>query len=78
MKIYTNKHGTKYTYKKKYIIRSISSDGVIKLCSEINARQWTRSEYEWFDTEEEALECLAKNEIHDGVVLTQIDIDYNP
>lgn len=42
MKIYTNKHGIKYTYKKKYIIRSISSDGVIKLCSEINARQWTR------------------------------------
>ena len=76
MKTYTNSHGTKYTYKKTFIIRYIDENGLVKLIPDRGWRTDTRSEYEQFDTEDEALECLAKNEIHNGIVIPQINLIY--
>ena len=53
---------SKVSYEKKYVLRKISGDGLVKHDENV-------SEYETFQSEDEALEFCASREIWDVVIL---------
>jgi len=69
----TNRRGetSKVAYLKKYILRRISSDGLLKHHEDV-------SEYQTFNSEDEALQFCADRQIDDVLILQIVQKDYFP
>ena len=62
---------SKVAYVKKYILRLISTDGLVKQDEDV-------SEYQIFDSEDEALQFCAEKEIWDVIILPIVTKDWFP
>lgn len=72
MKTYTNKSGADYTIKKRYLVRYLSEDGLLK-CFESYYNELGKYS---FDSEEEALDLIGKEELHNALIIAQCNIVY--